>query len=248
MNHAEIRTRFRHTIGTEKFQRFVAETHYANRLRFWQEQLWDPFALEHGLDLDFPTIQDCFAICQVHECELETDTVPVVYGTPVTPTQAELEVPNTLFPCARLIAGGGCVVGHQQSATVQFCPECRVAHDHWESQAFQRNIASPDSREIRLFLAAKASHFHADSDAERLFRYYKTWKPPRSANDPTVNDAVTQITELHSRLRDREMDAATELLNDARSIFSISHPDGDDAIILDHCKMHFIAADTIINS
>lgn len=168
MIHAEIRTRFHDSIGTEKYRLFVAETHYANRLRYWQERLWEPFASENGLNLDFSAIQRCFAVCHVHECELKTDTVPILYGTPITPTQAELDVPNALFPRAGLIVGGGCCVGEQTTAEVQYCPQCRVAHDRWESQAFKRNIESPSSVEIRLYLTAKASQFRGDSDRLRL--------------------------------------------------------------------------------
>jgi hypothetical protein len=201
-----------------------------------------------SLDFGYDTIRECFAVCPVHQCTFETDTVPIVYGTPIPPTDAETAATRTLFPRAYRHVGGGCVVQEQKTADVEYCPECRVVLDRWESQAFKRNITSPDSQEIRLFLAVKASHFNGESPKNRLVRYYKSWKPPRTPHDRELSGFAAVVTQLHSSLTSESVEVdARSLLRSLSPIFQHQPTCDDDSVILDHCKMHYIAADAILN-
>lgn len=244
MEYAEIRWRFRDSVGDDRYQRFVAAIHHTSRLRFWQEQIWGPFASNHSLELDLAAIKQCFAVCHVHDCCLELDTVEVVYGTPITSTEAEIKVVQVLFPQAGLSVGGGCCVGEQKSAEILFCPDCRRAYKQWESQAFKRNIASPDSKEIQLYISAKASRFVAEN---RLLRYYRSWKPPRASSDLVLAGYVKTVTDIYACLAsDGPSAKLRHLLASASAMFEFTAANDEDAAILDHCKMHYIAANAIL--
>lgn len=244
--YGDIRDHFHAYAGDDAYPKFVAEINLFNRragrLRYWQEKIWQPFSDAKGLSLTLPQILDCFAVCHVHGCELEKDDVPIVYGTfGIDP--AESEAQQRLFPMAYPIAFGGCCLQHIKTETVLFCRECRHAQERWTGQSFKYNIESPDSEEIRLFLLAKSSKFNANDLASNLTRYYKTWKPPQSPTDSSLALYVDLVSDIHRMIVESGPTAHTaSLLSRADSMFSLSTIDSSNRVILDHCKMHYIAA------
>ncbi|WP_146459404.1 hypothetical protein [Rubripirellula tenax] len=116
------------------------------------------------------------------------------------------------------------------------------------SQVFKRDIATADSQEIRLYLAAKASKFNAESPTDCLLRYYKSWKPPRSPADSALADIVAVVTEIHRAVttNDPRVDVAA-LLSSVYPMFALTASCDTDSMILDHCKMHYIAANAIVH-
>lgn len=245
VDYADIRDRFRAHTGGDAYSKFVAEINLfsrrADRLRYWQKQIWQTFAEREGLSLTLPQILGCFAVCHVHGCDLETDDVRIVYGT-VRLDPAESDAKQRLFPMAFSVVYGGCCVEHAKTATVQYCAECRNAQQRWSDQSFKCNIQSPDSEEIRLFLIAKSSQFNADDRVSNLRRYYSTWKPPRTPKHSAIARFVDLVSEIHRMIVEAGPNAQTaDMLDDAVGMFSLSITDDSDRVILDHCKMHYIA-------
>ena len=132
MNKHEIREKFEHHVGSERYRRFLVSVQHittANgRLKYWQEIAWKQFSAENGLPhMDFAEICSFFQYCEVHQCEFLPDQVEIVYGTmrPLHPAQ-EAEAAR-LYPHARTKVRGPCWVETPQVAAVSYCPQCRQA-------------------------------------------------------------------------------------------------------------------------
>ena len=73
-------------------------------------------------------------ICKIHHCELELDTIPIIYGLlePSEKMQGLFNAIDSIFPNAHMFALGGCVVReHIRYEEVLFCPVCRLHRRDW---------------------------------------------------------------------------------------------------------------------
>ncbi len=128
MDAVPVRAAFRCYVGEEKFRKFVrtVNTWQRDRLPYWLEQLWRRFSSEHPMmELSVASLREIFRFCEVHDCELEQDTIPIRYGLFCFPPEY-IEARDRLFPYARTVA---CIDdGFRSDRTameVSYCPLCR---------------------------------------------------------------------------------------------------------------------------
>jgi len=74
-------------------------------------------------------------MCKVHSLPLLQGDVTIRYGL-IRHSDAYLKARAKLFPNANSFAVGGCYVSETfpKTATVSYCPECRLAEQAWNEQ------------------------------------------------------------------------------------------------------------------
>jgi hypothetical protein len=120
MDLLDLRSRFRHFAGSDRYRKFVRSinrvSHVKGRLLYWQERLWADF-----VSGDAPAYQSAdpfavFGVCDIHERSLQAprtgDRLSEIRDTP----EADEAMENA-FP----FAGNG----------DRLCAECRVARERW---------------------------------------------------------------------------------------------------------------------
>ncbi len=128
MDIATVRQAFRSVVGDESFRRFVRalNTGRQDRLRFWQEQLWQRFTSAYpAMDLPLASIWSYFRFCEVHGSELEEDVVPIKRGS-FRLTADEIKDRDQNFPYARSTVHIEDSFRDDSTETkVIYCPTCR---------------------------------------------------------------------------------------------------------------------------
>lgn len=126
--HDQMKERFEAFLGTERFEKFVAQG-FEPRLRFWQEQELERFYLKHPeLRCDLDDIKVILRICQVHRADLRAET-PIVEYDCVIEGNWHKEIARKYFPNARLVSLG--------KGTVWYCEACRSAYQAWRDGTLQ---------------------------------------------------------------------------------------------------------------
>lgn len=125
----KIRTSFQEHLGQEKFIKFFDAFHtncrHPKRLMYWQQKVWDEFSELHSVGLNtFEEIKAVFMFCRVHQQELQSDVVEIIYGT-MRVVREEYEQQQRLYPFSNEYSFGGCQRLEKKSQRVDFCPVCR---------------------------------------------------------------------------------------------------------------------------
>lgn len=130
----EIRSRFKHHTGDASVSKFVAHVHrfahYRGRLRHWQEQLWTDFiAANPDCQLSHDELCVTFHICELHGCELQSKSVPVVDGCVDYAQEYERDMIE-LFPhAAREFVSTEGRPKTSNRELVSYCPECDAVRE-----------------------------------------------------------------------------------------------------------------------
>ncbi len=92
MDRSAIREAFREFAGEPRFRRFMhaLNTRCSDRLLFWQEKLWREFVVQNpAADLQFDALRKAFHFCEIHGCELASETSSNLTDTqPLTPNRS----------------------------------------------------------------------------------------------------------------------------------------------------------------
>lgn len=124
-----VRAKFELFAGTGKYRKFVLALNEqsAKRLRFWQEQLWEPFRADHNLDArSFDELRALFRYCHIHGNDLDAGVVPVVYGTQRPRSDNEINRELDQYPYARPFVRGPCWIEEATEVSVFYCSQCRT--------------------------------------------------------------------------------------------------------------------------
>ncbi|MBX3418747.1 MAG: hypothetical protein KF851_14165 [Pirellulaceae bacterium] len=133
-----LRESFRSYAGDEKYRRFIRALNTASQnavqLRYWQDVLWTGFASTvPDCPCDYSTIQQLFAVCELHDCDLLTDTVLAPYSqlrhsrtqSPDTGLQAGT-IDNDKYPYPGWPVSPDDWPPHENKfVDVLYCPKCR---------------------------------------------------------------------------------------------------------------------------
>lgn len=137
MDTAKLREEFREFVGEDQYRKFVAVLHSSGRskrrLLAWQEVLWGKFTSQKDIGkLPFDEIEQIFRVCEIHNCELESETLLIQYGTR-NYSASYIVARDKLFPHANTQALGPCWQEERTEKVVFFCSICREAYYNWLS-------------------------------------------------------------------------------------------------------------------
>jgi len=137
----ELRSRLKHTIGSDTYLRFIKALHRLPRtntkLRYWQQDVWDSFvAANPDCDMVIDDLIDALRLCELHEVEMQAVEVRACRDHFDFVREYEQDMVER-FPHAkpdRLM-----VSDDHRGSTIQtwFCPECeRVLNtSQWRTKA-----------------------------------------------------------------------------------------------------------------
>lgn len=133
-----LREAFRSYAGDDKYRRFIRALNtasmQADRLRYWQDKLWTDFAATASdCPRDYSTIQQLFAVCEMHGCDLRVDTILAPYSqlqnsrtqSPDTGLQAgTIEKEKYPYP-GWPVSPDDWPPNENKMVDVLYCPKCR---------------------------------------------------------------------------------------------------------------------------
>ena len=173
----QIRTSFRRFAGDVTFVKFVYTLNRLpirlERLRHWQQTLWDSFASENpDAPRDFFMIRDCLAICELHDMRLNLDNVDAPFShVQHTRTQSPSGDCND-FP----YSGWGVSAeewgnGNTRKISVLYCPQCRKLRSQSKYSDRMRPAAPNSGMEyLRKLEDEYRSYASSGVNAETFYR------------------------------------------------------------------------------
>lgn len=253
VNASAIRDRFRHFLGTERYERFVRVVNEFSiadgRLRYWQQQLWKQFADAESLPAEDHLAISVFSVCCVHGNDLQSVSLeprrprdPHIHIDPAPPDPGELRAEAELFPMAFVRIqpqenDSGYEVGW-------YCQLCKDVERKWRTKAFTKDISRPDCPIVSLYIDNSAAKYPGDTPQARIVRYYRGWRIPDTPSDPELLRIHTAICSARASVLGSEP-ASYTMLATLSGMFTFQMSTVADRSIHDHCKMHYIAINKI---
>ena len=130
----EIRARFKRHSGDERYAKFIKAIHFFakfhGRLRHWQEILWGDFiATNPECHMSHDDLCATFRICELHGCELQCKTVPVVDGCVDYAREYERDMVEHFPHAARDFVSTEGRPKQSNREQIWYCPECDAVRD-----------------------------------------------------------------------------------------------------------------------
>ncbi|MBB3641926.1 hypothetical protein [Variovorax atrisoli] len=119
--------------GAERTAKFLLVLHRNSvaigRLYYWQKKMLSAFSFATGIKIE--SLEDAlqaFGICPVHEEELQSERVPIFYGTRRPLSPEAVSHADQIHPFVNLAAYGPCWAEQATHKTVSFCSACRESY------------------------------------------------------------------------------------------------------------------------
>lgn len=142
VTHDEVRTRFKAFAGDVQFHNFVVQVHRfagrRGRLRFWQDKLWNAFLVENqDCGIDHDELCTTFRVCELHGCELQSTSVPVVDGCVVYSRDYTIDSASRFPHATREFVSTEGAPKYSNRADIFYCNKCDETREasRWRTEA-----------------------------------------------------------------------------------------------------------------